>query len=106
MTLILNTKLMLYVLAGLMLGFVAGGFAQKSKPTLEIEPNLGQYRLDASRLQGLTAKRINLIRLKYNGASLPCVVMDASDGELSRAALPPSISCGWTPQIIEMIDKE
>lgn len=66
----------------------------------------GARRRRGSRLQAQTAKRITLMRLKYNDAVIPCLVMDARESQLSNTTMPPSISCAWTPQIVEAVTKD
>ena len=86
-------------------GLTVATFAQK-KPTVSIDAGLALYRIDGSRVSGQTAKRLTLMRLKYNDATIPCVVMDASESTLSNAVMPPSISCAWTPQIVDAVNRD
>ncbi len=95
---VMNKICLLIVVLGF--GFSAGYALSQKNTVAAIEP-LAFYNLKADSQN----TRLDLILLKYNGTSIPCVVslVQARDGVVNRAA-GSGVSCSWPEGINAQID--
>lgn len=96
----MNRRIISGILGAFLIGGAGFAIGQRSQPVVSINPELAWYRMDGAALKGTTEKRLALATLRFNDVTIPCVVMDGKPGPLSRDLMSPSLSCGWTPEII------